>query len=611
MLDIALTCIRKGWYVFPCWPRTKKPMTPHGFKDATLDAAQVREWWEKTPDANVAIATGASGLLVVDIDHGLEDHGLDEHLAGHPWMAATYAVRTGRRPEFGVQLYFRADGSRNSGGWERDGCSGDIRADGGYVMAAGSIHPSGQPYTVLWDGPVAEVPAWVKSLAPEKREFDPATAVDDATADEWKTWLLEYCAHNHIELRDYEKRVANGWWLGVRCLWQHLSGDGTESSTVLGILDGKLAFECSHGTCKAAKHDTAALKDVLLRLRGPFKAEPGAEPSVTLGTGLTLPSRDASDWRALFHTREDILNCPPPTFLIENFLSKQAICAIAAPVAQRKSLIALNMARSLCTGAPLFGFLPVISRPSRVLYLCPEMGLISFSERVRKMGLSDHAGETLFIRSMNMGNLNLVDIPDAALNGSVLIIDTAIRFMKGDENSSADMQAFSETLFAVQRRQGQDGAIVILYHSPKATKDASELTLENCMRGSGELGAAITDAHGTRLQNPDDPYSSPSFIRHIKQRDYKGMDDFEVSSAETGILAKSGEGKAVLTIHGGFKGNRDGKDEAAKAVILANPDKSLRELVQILLDLGIKRGKTYVSNVRFAERGGSKLSSSV
>ncbi len=610
MLDIALECIQRGWYVFPCWPKTKKPMTSHGFKDATLDETQVREWWTRTPDANVAIATGPSGLLVVDVDHGLEKDSIWPDWLGD---AFTYTVRTGRRPEFGLQFYFQSDGSRSSSGWAKDGLSGDIRADGGYVMAAGSIHPSGEPYEWWFDGPVNSPPDWVKDLAPVKQQFDLATAVDDAVADGWKTWLYEYANHNQIELRGYEKRVPNGWWLGIRCPWadEHGSGDGTESSTVLGILDGKLAFECSHGTCGAANRDTRRFKDEMVGLHPPFQDEPGEPPSVLLGTGLPMPkdTPEIRDWRTLFHSKDDVLNCPPPTFLIENFLAKQAICAIAAPVAQRKSLIALNMARSLCTGDPLFNFLPVVNRPSRVLYLCPEMGLISFSERVRRMGLSDCVGESLFIRSMNMGHLDLVAIPDEALDGSVLIVDTAIRFMKGDENSSADMQAFSEVLFAVQRRQGPDGAIVILYHSPKATKDASELTLENCMRGSGELGAAITDAHGTRLQDPENAYTSASFIRHIKCRDYEGIDAFEVSGdTETGILTKTGDGKATLTIHGRYKGNQDGKDDAARAAIQANPDKSVRELVALLADLGIKRGKSWVSEAR---QNVSKLSSAV
>jgi hypothetical protein len=64
LLEVALSCIARGWYVFPCKPRTKQPATANGFKDATLDEAQVREWWTRMPDANVAISTGPSGLCV-------------------------------------------------------------------------------------------------------------------------------------------------------------------------------------------------------------------------------------------------------------------------------------------------------------------------------------------------------------------------------------------------------------------------------------------------------------------------------------------------------------------------------------------------------------------
>ena len=293
LLDVALDCIGRGWYVFPCWPKTKKPMTAHGFKDATLDEGTIRAWWKKTPDANPAISTGPSKLLVVDNDHGLAS--MDGALT---WMKRngfplTYAVRTGRRPEFGLQLYYQADGSRGCAGWKLNGCGGDIRAEGGYVMAAGSIHPdSGEAYTSLLDGtPVAPAPQFVKDLAPETRTYDPATAVDDATADTWKTWLLEYMDRNKVEPRDFEKRAPNGYWLGIHCPWeeQHGSGPGAESSTVLGILDGKVAFECSHGTCKTNKRDTAVFKQLMALMHNEAAREPGAAPPIVLGRPKLAP----------------------------------------------------------------------------------------------------------------------------------------------------------------------------------------------------------------------------------------------------------------------------------------------------------------------------------
>jgi hypothetical protein len=235
------------------------------------------------------------------------------------------------------------------------------------------------------------------------------------------------------------------------------------------------------------------------------------------------------------------------------------------------------------------------------------MGLVSLSDRIKKIGLANCIGDTLFLRSMNMRGLELLDIPDEALEGSVLIIDTAIRFLKGEEQSSTDMKVFSQTLFDVQRKQGAAGAILALYHSPKTTKDASELTLENCLRGSGELGAAVTDAHGTRLQDPGDPYKSLSYINHIKPRDYKGLDGFEVSSSDAGLLTAVGNpfaSKAVLTVRqGGNKGNPDGRDEDAKALIKAAGDMTIPRLIALLKEQGIERGKTWVGNARMSARG--------
>ena len=67
-LRAALAYATAGWPVFPCIPGEKVPATSHGVKDATTDAAQIRAWWARNPDRNVAIATGAPGPDVLDID---------------------------------------------------------------------------------------------------------------------------------------------------------------------------------------------------------------------------------------------------------------------------------------------------------------------------------------------------------------------------------------------------------------------------------------------------------------------------------------------------------------------------------------------------------------
>jgi len=52
-----------------CFWAYKKPLTAHGFKDASLDATQLLTWWTENPDGQVGIPTGeASGIFALDLD---------------------------------------------------------------------------------------------------------------------------------------------------------------------------------------------------------------------------------------------------------------------------------------------------------------------------------------------------------------------------------------------------------------------------------------------------------------------------------------------------------------------------------------------------------------
>src|SRR5215831_16602775 len=68
-VEAALEYARHGMPVFPCNPLDKKPLTPHGFKDATRDEAQIRAWCTQCPNAMIGAPTGPRiGMWVVDTD---------------------------------------------------------------------------------------------------------------------------------------------------------------------------------------------------------------------------------------------------------------------------------------------------------------------------------------------------------------------------------------------------------------------------------------------------------------------------------------------------------------------------------------------------------------
>ena len=167
-LEYALAYARAGFAVFPCTPRNKEPITKHGFKDATCDEAQIRDWWTSWPEANIAIATGAmSGVLVVDIDDSEGAQLLVDLTKQFGVLPVTLQAKTGK----GVHYIFALpDGCGRVPSSARDGL--DFRADGGYILAPGSIHPSGTRYEwVEGVDECAEAPDWLIDFARNRKAF--------------------------------------------------------------------------------------------------------------------------------------------------------------------------------------------------------------------------------------------------------------------------------------------------------------------------------------------------------------------------------------------------------------------------------------------------------
>jgi hypothetical protein len=178
LLDSALDYAGRGYAVFPCHTPTdagcscrntsctnigKHPRTMHGVSDATTDERKVRAWWQMWPEANIGIACGPSGLVVVDIDprHGGDESWRDV-VAAHPQVTATRAVVT---PGGGEHYYYQSPpGERvgNVASSERFigpfGVGVDVRGWGGYVIAPPSLHASGRRYEWQSDETIARLP---------------------------------------------------------------------------------------------------------------------------------------------------------------------------------------------------------------------------------------------------------------------------------------------------------------------------------------------------------------------------------------------------------------------------------------------------------------------
>lgn len=158
ILAAALDYAARGWHVFPCIAGGKTPLTPNGFKDATTDPGQIREFIDAFGQCNIGIATGASGLVVLDVD--TKNGGIASIKA---LLQELPEIRNGllaRTSTDGLHYYFAAREGvelRNSAG--RLGAGLDIRANGGYVIAPPSTGANGNLYRWERDGTPVLLPA--------------------------------------------------------------------------------------------------------------------------------------------------------------------------------------------------------------------------------------------------------------------------------------------------------------------------------------------------------------------------------------------------------------------------------------------------------------------
>ena len=142
----ALAHAARGWPVFPCQAGQKTPATAHGYRDATTDPDQITAWFTRNPHQNLAIATGAPGPDVLDVD----DHGP----AGNGYPALAELSRAGlldsaaayvRTPNGGLHAYFTGSAQRNG---HLPAHHLDFRSHGGYVLAPPS-QIDGKPYHLI------------------------------------------------------------------------------------------------------------------------------------------------------------------------------------------------------------------------------------------------------------------------------------------------------------------------------------------------------------------------------------------------------------------------------------------------------------------------------
>jgi putative DNA primase/helicase len=132
--------------IIPLRYRDKVPAVPSWteFQQRRPTYEEAEAWFDRPQRFNVGVVTGTvSGIFVLDCDSPDALAWAEEYMP-----VCTMRVRTAK----GMHLYFPYSGDRPLRNKVRTKFQGrelqlDIRAQGGYVVGPGSVHPSGAIYT--------------------------------------------------------------------------------------------------------------------------------------------------------------------------------------------------------------------------------------------------------------------------------------------------------------------------------------------------------------------------------------------------------------------------------------------------------------------------------
>jgi putative DNA primase/helicase len=201
----ALKLARQGIPIFPCG-EDKRPLTPHGFKDATADPDIVHTWWTQWGDALIGVPTGDK-FVVVDADLQHEDAlaWLEDNRSRLP-LTRTHCTRSGGRH----WLFAPNDKIKCSA--SKLGPHVDTRGQGGYI-----IWWPAHGLEVLHAKMLAPVPEWMlEAFKPAPVTHLPAPVV---TSPEFARRKVNGIIRTIATARVGERNTVGFWGRAASLKW--------------------------------------------------------------------------------------------------------------------------------------------------------------------------------------------------------------------------------------------------------------------------------------------------------------------------------------------------------------------------------------------------------
>jgi Bifunctional DNA primase/polymerase, N-terminal/AAA domain len=479
----AIEALARDFHIFSLLPKEKLPFFgSSGFKDAKA-TPDILDLWDSMPEANIGIATGESNLCVLDFDQGLETI--------PAWVneLRTFKVRTAK----GLHVYLR--GARPTKKLYVDGALiGDMKSIGGYVLAAGSVHPSGAIYTVVDDSPVVDVPEDRISELLKEPECTSVTASSNGPK-------IPHGSHDTELTRIAGKLRAAG-----------LEEEGIYTSIVevcekrcdnYGRDYKEMCRKISHSVCNYAP---GSKQGVVTRGGLPFDGTPATRPKTEPKTKVESVASPTVEVLTTVNGDDFLVESIPPRKALISTISsgepvifEQSINQIFAWRGSGKTCLGLGFTKALATGGAFLNF--KAAERTHCLYVEGEMPDSQFQERWRSIvGKTDgfahlstidkqpgHYYDSLATeKGMEKVEKTLAELAQKGIPIKVLLLDnisTLFNVAANDEETWIVIQSWFTSL----RSRGI--TIIFFHHAGKAGLSRSHSKSEDMLDVSIKLEA--------------------------------------------------------------------------------------------------------------------------
>lgn len=492
---------RPQWVAYS---RNKVPLSPHGGAAkstdpstwGTFEDAVVRQRADDLPGVGYVFSDD-DGYVGIDLDDAFSSDGVLE-----PWaekIVGNLASYTEISPSGrGLHIICRGDnvpGSRRAIG----GGKVEVYSHARYFTVSGQ-HLHGTPERIEAGGEsLSRLVGWMRgSDAPASvdvpkvtyESHDPHKWVADALDyigeyDDYHTWIRVGMALT--ELGDEGFNLWCRWssrsskYEGVRACrkkWESFDGDGIGLGTVVWLAE-KWGWEMPAEYRGGPKLDEEWVRDVQEMLQGDRPAPPAIQ-----FYDLATAYEDDTPFA------EDLIG--------PGVLGDGDMMLVAGPPKAMKSMLLLDMMRTLAMGKSWFDFVP--ARPLRVAMIQFEVKAEKMRERVQLANLTTGELDQLRGHFCYTDRISIVidehvaqaltEGISATLSGApdVIVFDPLANIFDGDnENDNAQMARFLRNVRQLRNHINPSAAFVLVHHAGKSSR--SERTEEpfNAIRGAGAL----------------------------------------------------------------------------------------------------------------------------